>query len=313
MNVSIKQDSLWKGIIEDLFEDFLLYFYPDWAKAEVDFSRKFDFLDKELDEIFPSEKGKKRFADKLVKIPLLSGEEQWMLIHLEVQGYQDISFTERMFTYFYRIKDRWRKDLMAMAIFTDNDPLYHPQEYVYQYQNTQVHYQFDTFKILSKTLEELNIPHNPFSIVMLTARKALEKRATSDKQQLIWKKQLILALKEANYSGEKIRKILNFIRYYVKFGKEENLKQLEQDIQQIFKQRKNMGIEEIILEEVKEYYLQEGKAEGEQLGLQKGELKTKIQGIQKALSQKVLTLEQIADLFEVSLDFVLRVQKGEIQ
>jgi hypothetical protein len=31
----IKQDSLWKGIIEDLFEDFLLYFYPEWAKTTL--------------------------------------------------------------------------------------------------------------------------------------------------------------------------------------------------------------------------------------------------------------------------------------
>jgi hypothetical protein len=50
-----------------------------------------------------------------------------------------------------------------------------------------------------------------------------------------------------------------------------------------------------------------------QEGEQKGELRKTIKGIQKALVQKVLTLEQIADLFEVSLDFVLKVQKGEVQ
>jgi predicted transposase/invertase (TIGR01784 family) len=72
-------------------------------------------------------------------------------------------------------------------------------------------------------------------------------------------------------------------------------------------------------------WMQKGKAEGEQLGLQKGEqlglqkgeqlgeFRKTVKGIQKALSQKVLSLEQIVDLFEVSLDFVLKVQKGEIQ
>ncbi|NJL11804.1 MAG: hypothetical protein HC913_01445 [Microscillaceae bacterium] len=55
---------------------------------------------------------------------------------------------------------------------------------------------------------------------------------------------------------------------------------------------------------------------GEQIGIQKGEqigeLKTKIQGIQKALTQGKLTSEEIADLFEVSLDFIIKVKAGEI-
>ena len=60
----IAQDTLWKGILEDLFEDFLHYFYPEWAKNEIDFTKGFEFLDKELDKIYPASKDKKRFADK---------------------------------------------------------------------------------------------------------------------------------------------------------------------------------------------------------------------------------------------------------
>lgn len=301
MQTNIKQDSLWKGIIEDLFEDFLLYFYPQWARTEVDFTRKFEFLDKELDEIFPTEKSKKRYSDKLVKVFLKSGTEKWILVHIEVQGYKDQGFPERMFTYFYRIRDRWQKDVLAMAIFTDNDSSYHPKQYVYSFQKTKNVYEFDTFKLLDKTIQDLTILDNPFSIVMRTARKALEKQALKDSQQLIWKKELVLALRDANYPDEKIRKILKFIRYYVKFEKEENFLLLDQNIQEILKQRTNMGIEEIILEEAKEQ------------AFEYGELQTKIKGIQKALAQKILSLAQIAELFEVEADFVLKVQKGEMK
>jgi hypothetical protein len=70
-----------------LFADFLLYFYPVWAKDEVDFSEKFDFLDKELDEIYPKSDNQKRYADKLIKVHLKNGQSQWILAHIEVQGY----------------------------------------------------------------------------------------------------------------------------------------------------------------------------------------------------------------------------------
>ncbi|MCU0447260.1 MAG: hypothetical protein MUE85_20385 [Microscillaceae bacterium] len=324
MNFDIKQDSLWKGIIEDLFEDFLRYFYPDWANQTVDFARSFEFLDKELDEIFPAPLGKKRYADKLVKVFLKSGNEQWILVHIEVQGYKDRQFPERMFNYFYRIRDRWQKDILAMALFTDNDPKYHPNYYAYQFQKTKLIYEFDTFKLLDKTLTQLNKLDNPFSIVLLTARKALEKSALSDSKQLIWKKELVLALRDAQYPDEKIRKILNFIRYYVKFDKEETFKELDLNIQEILKQRKNMGIEEVIIEEIREQAFEKGEQlglqkgeqlglqKGEQLGLQKGEYQKTVKGVQKALQQNKLNLEEIADLFEVSLDFVSKVQKGKI-
>lgn len=65
----ISKDTLWKGIIEDLFDDFLLYFFPNWTVQTVDFSKSFQFLDKELDEIYPKpENNQKRYADKLVKV-----------------------------------------------------------------------------------------------------------------------------------------------------------------------------------------------------------------------------------------------------
>jgi hypothetical protein len=62
-----------------------------------------------------------------------------------------------------------------------------------------------------------------------------------------------------------------------------------------------MGIEEAILQEVTEKSIEQGRLEG------------KILGIQKALKQGILAYEEIADLFEVSLVFVLQVKNGEIK
>lgn len=85
----ISKDTLWEGIIEDLFEDFCYYFFPEWAARVPDFSQNPEFLDKELDEIYPEKNAEKRYADKLVKVFTKQGDTQWLLIHIEVQGYRD--------------------------------------------------------------------------------------------------------------------------------------------------------------------------------------------------------------------------------
>jgi hypothetical protein len=109
---------------------------------------------------------------------------------------------------------------MALAILTDDKPDFLPNKYVYQYQNTYLEYHFDTFKLLQKTENELDIPQNPFSIVMLTAWKALQNKNLNDNKISEWKINLVQKLHEQGYATDKIRQILNFIRYYVRFKKE---------------------------------------------------------------------------------------------
>ena len=277
----ISKDTLWKGIIEDLFEDFCAYFFPEWTTKVADFSKPPEFLDKELEAIAPEEFNQKRYADKLVKVFTKQGKEQWILIHIEVQGYEDKTFAERMFIYFYRIRDRYQQKVMSLAILTDDNANFHPQKYTYEYQDTKHTYEFPSFKILQKTEQALQIPDNPFSIVMLTAKKALDKQNLADSQQLIWKRSLIQALKDAEYSSQKIRRILHFIRFYVSFDKEANQQLLNQDIQTTFKQRQNMGIEEAILQEVREKNTLEIASNMKKIGLSTEDI-IKATGLTKA-------------------------------
>ncbi len=47
-----RDDTLWKGILEDIFDDFLRFMYPN-ADEIFDIGRGFEFLDKELEDLFP--------------------------------------------------------------------------------------------------------------------------------------------------------------------------------------------------------------------------------------------------------------------
>ena len=67
------------------------------------------------------------------------------------------------------------------------------------------------------------------------------------------------------------------------------------------------GREEGLLKGI-EKGIQKGREEGIQKGIQKGREKKQYQIIFKALSQRVLTIEQIAEIAEVGIEYVLSVQ-----
>jgi hypothetical protein len=93
-----KYDILWKGMIEEVMEDLLLFVEPGIGK-ELDLDRGFIFLDKELAEIYPEpdQPANSRVVDKLVKTSLRDGSEHWMLLHIEVQAKNNKDFARRMF------------------------------------------------------------------------------------------------------------------------------------------------------------------------------------------------------------------------
>jgi hypothetical protein len=143
----VRKDELWKGIIEALFEDFLHFFFSDFIH-EVDFTKPFEFLDKELNELIPASESENRRADLLVKVFLKNGTEKWLLIHTEVQGYVDENFEKRMYIYNYRSYDRFDKEIVALAILTDENPDFRPNYYERKTWNTKIRYNFQTFKVL---------------------------------------------------------------------------------------------------------------------------------------------------------------------
>jgi len=74
--------------MEVIFDDLLRFIFPE-AEKIIDMDHGFDFLDKELGEIYPEpdKTSETRYVDKLVKYSV-DGREEWVLVHLEVQGYR---------------------------------------------------------------------------------------------------------------------------------------------------------------------------------------------------------------------------------
>ncbi len=276
--MEIKKDKLWKGFLEDFMEEAIRFFYPDLAN-EIDFSKKFVFLDKELRELFPETDAPGRFADFLVKVYLKVGGERLLFMHIEVQGYYDKNFDKRMFNYFYRIYDRFYGEIIiALAIFVyDNSD--HPQgTFQYISPETELTYRFKTFNLVEYPPAVLAQMDSPIALALEVAWLAIEK---PDADQLLsLKKQLVRRLFERDYPKKKIQQILNFITYYVNFDKKEGDKivQYNNFVNQIIKKDETMGIQEVILEAAKEekekwkQKISQLDQEIEQLGKQKEQL-----------------------------------------
>ena len=179
-----KFDSPWKDVLERYFEDFILFFFPQ-THRRIDWTRKVEFLDKELLSVVGDAEIGTRFADKLVKVYLLNGEENWILVHVEIQSQEEAEFALRMYTYNYRIYDRYKKFVVSLAILGDENPNWRPSQYNRQLFGCGISFRFPVIKLLDyeQRLSELEQSHNPFATVVIAHLQAKATASDSHRTQ----------------------------------------------------------------------------------------------------------------------------------
>jgi predicted transposase YdaD len=293
-----RDDTLWKSILEDIFEDFLRFFYPD-ADDIFDFEKGFDFLDKELEELFPQTEEKNvRYVDKLVRVWLKNGREEWILIHVEVQGNGDKTFAKRMYIYRYRIQDRYDRPVVAWAILTDKNKKFHPTEYKEAFLGTEVIYRFNAYKVINQSEKALKASQNPFAIVLLTVLLALKKDKINEVELIDLKLELVKNLLKKEIPKKKIHALMNFLKHYVSFN-EENTLIFEQKLDHFKGKTYPMGIEQFLLHRAET----KGKLEGEL----EGKLKEKKETIRNARVEGKLSIETIATIVRLPAEQVRQI------
>ncbi|MDJ0616658.1 MAG: cytosolic protein [Calothrix sp. MO_192.B10] len=193
-NPQTKFDSPWKDVLERYFEDFMLFFFPQ-AHGRIDWTKKHEFLDKELLSVVGDAEIGTRFADKLVKIYRISGQENWILIHVEIQSQEESNFASRMYTYNYRIYDKYQKFVVSLAVLGDENPSWRPSQFNSQLFGCRVNFRFPVIKLLDyeQRLSELEQSRNPFATVVmahLQAKATASSRVNRKQQKLILVKRL---------------------------------------------------------------------------------------------------------------------------
>jgi hypothetical protein len=295
-------DSPWKEIIEAYFPQAMHFFFPE-TSALIDWERPYEFLDKEFQQISREAEQGKRYADQLVKVWQIKGEELWLLIDVEIQAQKEDNFSKRMFTYNFRIFDRFDKPAISLPILCDPNREWRPNNYSYNYPNTRLDFEFGSIKLLDyeSRFHELENSDNPFATVVMAHLKTQQTRL-SPEQRKIWKFSLIRRLYDLGLGEQDIRNLYRFIDWVMILPKA-----LENQFWEEFKQFEQERTMRYVTTGERIGY-ERGKQEGEQEGEQRlifrllqrrvGELSTELQE-----RIQFLSLNQLENLGEALLDF----------
>jgi hypothetical protein len=261
--------------VEEYFQDFMEFYFPSAAK-QVDWTREYRFLNNELRQVVrDAELGRGR-VDKLVEVPIVDGWVRWVYVHVEVQASRDADFKRRMFTYNYRIFDRYDRPVGSFAVLGDEDPKWRPEKFGYEVLGCRMQLDFPVVKLLDYEggLESLLDQENVFALV--TAAHLMTKKTRGDENdRLDAKFRLTRLLFERNWDRQRIIDLFAIIDWMMRLpdGLDHKFMQQLHSLEEEEKMQYVTSVERIAREQGWEDGLKEGRQEGWQEGRQEGEIR----------------------------------------
>lgn len=205
-------DSPWKEALDLYFEPFLALVLPQ-VHRQLDWTRGYEMLEKELQQVTPQAEEGRRTVDKLAKVWLTTGEEEWILVHLEVQTQDTSDFAHRMFVYHCRLRDLYRKDVLSVGVLADDRPDWRPSVYATECLGLcRLRFEYPVVKLLDlgEMAEGTNLALNPFRAIVAAHLRALATRRDMN-GRAERKIDLIKRLFQSGLNAEEIRKLFRLI------------------------------------------------------------------------------------------------------
>jgi hypothetical protein len=298
-------DSPWKEFLDHYLKAFLEFSFLE-LHDEIDWSYEVVMRDKELQQIAPESESGSRIVDKLAEVKMFAGDIQWLLIHVEVQSQKTESFAKRMYTCFYRIKDKYDKPLVSLAILGDDNPNWRPSSYSQEVYGCNVVFTFPTVKLLDylKDIEALESSRNPFAMIALTHLMTMQTTNEPDNRYR-WKYRLMRLLYQRGYRAEEIKQLLRVIDWMMDLPSGLEI-QFRKDMESI-EREKNMdyvtSFERLAKAEGIELGLEKGREEGLEQGVERGLVAGKIQLLQTMLG---VTESRLEDLIQTPKEALVK-------
>jgi hypothetical protein len=135
-------------------------------------------------------------------------------LHIEIQSQTDADFPHRMFVYYYRIHDRYKKPVISLAILGDDQPNWRPSEYRDEHGGCEIIFRFPIAKLLDYQWETLEASDNPFAAIVMAHRKTQETTGDAQgrlRQKSTLIKRLFLILTERGYSQQAILELFRLL------------------------------------------------------------------------------------------------------
>ncbi|XGA80969.1 hypothetical protein OR573_04770 [Halomonas sp. CH40] len=307
-------DSPWKMALESYFQEFLDLLFPA-INEQVDWSQGYSFLDKELQQITPDADSGRRHADKLIKVYAKDGSETWVLIHVEVQGEPEEAFAERMYTYQYRLRDRYNMDVVSLAVLTDTRQNFRPTTFHFARWGCELTFTFPTAKLIDWETHwaDLETSNNVFALVVMAQVQA--KRVKDGATRKDVKVALIRLLYERGYSREQIVRLFNIIDWMLQLPRalEPEFVQAVYAIQEEKQMPYVNTIERLGIEKGEKLGIEKGEKlgieKGEKLGIEKGRQEAE----QRALESKRNAARKLIALTEMSDQLIAEIEELPVE
>lgn len=312
-------DTPWKTIIKELFEDFIAFFLPA-AYELIDFNKPAQFLEQELHKIVADKiKKGKVINDKLVKVYLKDGSEKWILIHIEIQSSFETNFSKRMFTYFYRIFDKYDQEVTALAIYTGKKVPRAYNTFQYDFLGTESYYKFNTYQIRKAQEADLLKSNNIFALVVLATQYLNQDKSDAQKRYAFKRKLIQLAL-DKNHTKTQIISLLKFVQLVLRLPENLELKFAAATIR-TFSKPNNMSSKSLTILADQFYLAAYGETWEEKLAALEQEAEKEAQAkvekevlikqtkiVRKLLKETDFSEKHIAELLELPIETVLAIK-----
>lgn len=250
-------DSPWKEILDVYFSKFLALLFRK-VYDEIDWDRGYDMLDEELQQIIPKGAGR-LYVDKLVRVWLKDGTEEWILIHVEVQTGRETGFGKRVSDYNYRIEQKHQHEVVSLVVLADDEEGWRENKYIWKRLGYSRSFVFPIAKLLRYASPEgeaeLEQNANPFARFILAHLKTRQTR-NNPEDRFAWKLRIVQGLYDQKFPEEDVRKLFRFIDWLMELPPEmapEFRNQIE-----IFQEGNKMPY----ITQTERLWLEEGRAEG---------------------------------------------------
>ncbi|NHC42816.1 transposase [Bacillus sp. MM2020_1] len=281
----IDHDRLFKELLSTFFEEFILLFFPN-AYEEIDF-HDFRFLSEEI--VTDVTEGEKYRLDLLVETKL-KGKEGLIVIHVESQAQHQHNFNERMFIYFGRLYEKYRRKILPIAIFSHDSKRTEPDSFSMDFPFLQVvNFQFFTIHLKKENWRNYLRQDNPVAAALLSKMGYTKREKTEVKVEFLF---MLLRLK---LDPAKQTLIMGLFDTYLQLTEEEEQKVIEEVREMSAKEADK------VMDIINSY-----ERRGRELGNQEGKLEA-IRMVAIRMKEKGKPIQEIAEITGLEIEEIERL------
>ncbi|MCZ2260944.1 hypothetical protein [Sporosarcina sp. G11-34] len=234
------------------------------------------------------------------------------MIHIEVEGSANGNFSKRMFRCFYRIFDKFDREIVAFAVLTGPKTSGKSQGFTYSYFGTTLNYSYNVSKVSEYDEEELMQSDRLYSKVVLAAKYLHETENKVDLRYRFKIKLMREVLKLEVHSRVSITAVFYFIDYLLRLP-EELSHEFTDKIRPILEEERQKMVQyesgdlSPTLADLARIEGKEALEEGLEQGLEQG-----LRSVALTMLQENLEVEYIAKLTKLSVAEVEKLKEAHM-